>query len=143
MAVRTYDPNTVHVVAGIYPISGFADGSSIKVTRVNDTFEPVDGIGGVVSRKRNPNTRGIVELTLAQTSTSNDVLSLLAISDEKFGRGVVPLNIVAVTSKSVYLSAFAWIRKYADAEYGKDLTNRSWIFDLASIEMFTGGIFSN
>jgi hypothetical protein len=143
MAVRTYDPNSIYVICGAGPIVGFADGSSVKVTRVNDTFEPVDGIGGVVSRRRNSNTRGVVELTLAQTSVSNDFLSLLAIADEKLGRGVFPIAIGAVTSKSLYVSAFAWIRKPSDAEYGKDLTNRIWIFDLESVEMFTGGVFSN
>lgn len=139
MGVKTYDPSKIHVLFGGIPISGFAEGSAVKVSRSEDTFKKVEGIGGHISRTRTKNKSGSIEFTLAQTSLSNDVLSLTAIADELSAKGVLPLLIIDASTSSVYVSAFAWIRKPAEAGYSKDLTNRTWIFDSVDVDMFTGG----
>jgi hypothetical protein len=137
--IRTYDPTTVHVLVAGFPIGGFADGQAIKAMRSMDTFEKIEGINGIISRSKNLNKSGEITLTLSQTSRSNDVLSVLALTDELSSNGIVPIAILDSRSATVLVSAFAWIKKPAEVINGKELENREWIFETADIDVFVGG----
>jgi hypothetical protein len=137
--IRTYDPNKVYVFAGPIPIGGFADGSSVKVIRSNDTFEKIEGIGGIISRSKTFNKSGEISFTLAQTSMSNDILSGLMLTDELSNSAIIPVTIYETGSKSLFVSAFAWIRRPTEVSFGKTLTDREWVFDAADIDIFVGG----
>ena len=141
MALRTYDPKKVIVIVGVVPIGGFADGSFITVSRANDTFSKVSGADGVVSRAKSNDKSGEISITLSQTSPSNDVLSLIAQADELTNNGVVPIWIRDSSGRTNLLSAFAWVRKPPDVEFGKEITDREWMFDAVDIDFFVGGNF--
>ena len=141
--LRTYDPTTVHLIVGIFPVGGFADGVAITAKRNADTFKMVNGINGAVSRKRSFNKSGEISFSLAQTSMSNIALSTLALADEYTGAGVVPLVIWDSATQSIVLSAYGWLRKPPEVSYGKELTNRQWIFDAADIDIFVSGNLSD
>lgn len=139
MPVRTYDAKKVAVIVGGIPMSGFADGEFISVERDDDAFTKVSGSDGIVSRAKTNNRSGMATLTLAQTSPSNDVLSGFAIADELDNSGVVPMVIKDLLGNSTFFSGTAWIRKVPTAGFGKEISNREWIFDLAEIDIFIGG----
>lgn len=139
MPVRTYDPRQVIITIGGVPMSGFADGTFVKVSRVSDSFSKVSGADGIVSRSKTNDFSGSIELTVAQTSPSNDILSAFMISDELTNTGVVPVICKDVSGRTSLFSAFAWIRKPADTEFGKDITNRTWTLDCADLFMGVGG----
>lgn len=139
MPVRTYDPKSVIVnVAGV-PMSGFADGTFVTVERSNDTFSKVSGADGVVSRAKTNDRSGTLTLTLAQTSPSNDTLAALAVVDELTNLGVVPFSVTDVSGRTKIVSAFGWVKKPAKAEFGKEISNREWAFDLADLDIGNGG----
>lgn len=135
--VRTYDPKQVIVLINSIPIGGFADGTSIKVTRSNDMYSKSSGMDGVLSRVKSNDVSGECTLTLAQTSPSNDILSDIANSSSD--GDVATLSITDVYGTSVYTSAFVWVKKHPDVEFGKDISNREWVFEAADLDMFTGG----
>lgn len=137
--LKTYDPSTVTVLVGLIPIGGFASGSAIKAVRSNNTFEKIEGIDGVVSRAKSLNKSGEIRFTLEQTSMSNDILSGFMIADELSGSGIVPVAILDSSSKSLFVSAFAWVRKPAELEFSKELTQREWFLEAADIDFFIGG----
>lgn len=137
--LRTYDPKNVSVIVGLFPIGGFADGKAIRVVRSTDTFEMIHGIGGVISRAKTLDKSGEITLTLEQTSMSNDILSGLMIADDLANSGVVPVLIVDTSTKSVFVSAFAWIKKPAEVDYSKTLSQREWTLDAVDIDVFIGG----
>mgnify|MGYP000032262258 CR=1 FL=1 len=137
MAVKTYDPKSVVVTVGGYPISGFADGTFITVERSSDAFTKVVGADGEVSRAKSADRSGSVTFTLMQTSNSNAVLSAFAIADENTGAGVVPILIKE--GNSIVFAAEGWVRKLPNAEWGKEVGNREWVFDCAVIQMEHGG----
>ena len=137
--VRTYDPNRVIVLIGGIPVGGFPDGTFIKVKRTNDTFEKVVGVSGIISRAKCLDKSGEITLILAQTSMSNDILSAFMVADEFTNSGIVPIAILDISSLSVFVSAFGWIRKPAEVEYSKDISAREWTFDVADIDIFIGG----
>lgn len=139
MSVRTYDPKEVVVLVGGIPIGGFADGTAIAVSRSNDAYSKVSGTDGITSRAKSNDKSGEIAITLSQTSPSNDVLSGIALADELSNNGVVPVSITDLSGRTILLSAFAWIRKPADTEFAKEISNREWMLDAADLNMFVGG----
>lgn len=139
MPVRTYDPKQFNLLVNAIPIGGFADGTFISFERSNDTFTKVSGTDGVVSRAKSCDTSGEITITLAQTSPSNDVLSGIAAVDELTGDGVVPVLIEDKSGRTVALSAYAWVKKPAPADFGKEISNREWVLDCADLDVFIGG----
>ncbi len=140
MGIKTYDPARVYVLYGGIPISGFSPDNGIIVSRNDNVFDTVRGIGGSISRKKKLDQSGIVTLNLFQTSLSNDVLSGFALLDEKVGAGILPLAIIDITSKSTYISAFAWVESYVEANYSSNLSTRTWKLICPELQMYTGGV---
>lgn len=137
--VRTYDPKMVVLVVKGTPISGYADGTFIRITRNSDTFTKVVGSDGATSRAKSNDFSGTLEITLAQTSPSNLFLQALAVQDELSNTGVVPFQVKDLSGLSEYSSGLAWVRKPADVEFGKDISNRVWTMDCADLRMKTAG----
>lgn len=140
MSVKTYDPRGVVVIVGVAPMSGFADGTFVTVSRKNDAFSSVCGADGETSRAKSNDKRGEMSLTLLQTSLSNDILSAIALADEKQNAGVVPILIKDLSGITTYFSGAGWIRKVPASEYGKEVANREWVFELADMDVFVGGV---
>ena len=142
MSVKTYDPkNTVVTVAGI-PVGGYADGTFIKVTRDEDAFKKVTGADGYTARVKSNNRGGAIEITLMQTSSSNSLLSALAVADELTSAGIVPVMVKDLTGVSTSFSGTAWVKKMPDQEFSKELSNRVWILDCADLFTAAGGNLS-
>ncbi len=139
MAVRTFDPANVIISIGGVPMSGYADGTFVMVARDEDAFTKVSGADGEVSRAKSNNRSGTLTLTLMQTSMSNDILSAIALLDETSNAGIVPVLVKEIGTLTILMSGEGWIKKFPDASYSKDVENREWILDLASLNMFEGG----
>lgn len=139
MAVRTFDPKEVVLVIGGVPIAGYADGTFISVERSSDTFEKISGADGIISRSKLNDFSGELTITLAQTSPSNDILTGFAQADEKSNSGVVPVLLKDIGGTTVIFAAKGWIRKPPVVEFGKSISNREWMLDLADLEFSVGG----
>ena len=139
MPVRTFDPKQVAVIIGGSVIGGFADGEFVRVSRTSDAYSKVTGTDGVISRAKSNDRSGEMTIILSQTSPSNDVLSAIHAADEATNAGVVPVAIKDLSGRSTYVSAFAWIRKSPDSSFGKEITNREWVLDMADYKVFVGG----
>lgn len=137
--LKTYDPGLVVLTVGGVPIKGFADGTFITVERTNDMYSKVTGADGIVSRAKSQDKSGSITITLAQTSSSNDVLSAFAAQDELSNTGVVPVNCKDLSGRSVYFTATAWVRKMPNSEYSKEVSDREWSLDCDELSMFVGG----
>jgi hypothetical protein len=137
--MRTYDPAQIVIQFGPYILSGYQDGTFVKAGRDGDTFTKYVGTDGEVSRARSRNKSGNVEVTLAQTSITNDLLSGVQELDELTGAGVYPFTIKDLNGTTLLFAPEAWIKKPADTEYGKEIGPRAWLFDTGKMETFTGG----
>lgn len=140
MGVATYDPKDIIVTLGGVPLSGFADGTFVTVSRSGDSFSKSTGADGRTSRAKSNDKSGELALVLAQTSLSNDVLSAMLAADEASGAGVVPLMVKDVRGAALWFSPSAWIRKPADGGYGKEISDREWMIDCADLQAFVGGV---
>jgi hypothetical protein len=142
--VRTYDSKRIHMIVGGVPMSGFSPDTMVKATRDSDTFAKKKGVDGVVTRSHLHDRSGEFTFSLDQSSPCNDILSALAKLDEETDGGIVPILVKdslpsSGSIGSTLVAAKAWIRKWPDVEYGKEATNRDWIFDVADYEVYLGG----
>jgi hypothetical protein len=134
MALYNYDPKKVIITVAGVTITGLSD-DFIECDRDEDSFMKRSGADGIVSRAKNPNRSGFINITLHTTSPSNSVLTGLVTVDESTGAGVVPVVIKEVDTGSSLISAFAWVRRPAKVEYGKEVKDRQWTLDCADLDI--------
>ncbi len=137
--VRTFDPKQTSMIVGGKIMSGFADGTYIKVTRNEQSFTLKVGVDGEGSRAKSNNKSGKFEITLMQTSPSNDDLAALAAADEASGLGLAPCLMKDGSGRTVCQATTAWVQKQPDVELGKEVGTRTWVLESDEINMFVGG----
>lgn len=139
--VKPYDAKQVLITLGAIPISGFADGSFVKIENNEDAFTLQIGTDGEGTRSRTNNDSATVTFTLMQSSLSNDLLSALHNLDKTLpgGGGIVPLLIKDLSGRSLYLAQTAWIKKRPSAEFGREAGPREWVVETDKLIPFDAG----
>jgi hypothetical protein len=140
---RNYDPGRVTLVVNGQQITGFADGTFIKVSRMTPTFSSKAGAGGEVVRTRSRDKRGKIEITLLPSSSSNDFLSALLATDEQIagGVGAIGASMLKELNGTTLASAeTTWVTQPADLEFAVDPSNRAWVLECADLKMLVGGL---
>lgn len=140
MKMYTYLPDEIICIFGGQILSGYADGTFIKVSRDNPMWTMKPGADGVVTRVRTNDKTGTIEVTLTQGSASNDYLSGLAKADELTGAGALPVLCRDGAGSTVASALFAWLEKPADAEFSKDAGQRAWTIKTNELDLFVGGL---
>lgn len=137
--MQTYDP--LYVLFSFYgiPITGYADGSFVKVERDNESFTKMVGAGGEVARARSRSTGGKITFTLMATSPCNDLLTAVWQADELAGTGVGPCFGKDLNGTTVIMAPYAWVSKPPAVEFAKEIGTREWVLDCASVGMYVGG----
>jgi Protein of unknown function (DUF3277) len=139
MAVATFDPKSVVITIGPYPLSGFADGTFLELSQDTQQFTKTVGADGFTTRVKSNDYGATLTVTLAQSSPANDYLSALAATDRATNLGVVPILIKDLSGTSIIFAATGWIQQIPDATWGNEINNLAWIFDLADADTFLGG----
>lgn len=137
--VLTYDPKQVCFIVGSAIMAGYTDGTFIHVERNEDMWATKIGCDGVGTRAKSNNKSAKITLTLHQSSASNDVLSALAAADELANTGVVPYLLRDASGRTLSSSLSCWVTKYAPVDFGKEVTDRAWVIETNSADLFVGG----
>lgn len=138
MSLETYDPKDIEVIVGGLLIAGFAK-EKVKVGRVTDGVSDEVGANGDVARVISNDKRGVITITLLQTSKSNAVLSGLYKADEYTGTGVIPVIIKDTRGNDLHIAPQAWVTKVPDAVYNDGVSTREWVIRVANIQNFVAG----
>lgn len=142
MTYKNYDPGRIALVVNGVLIQGFADSTFIKVSRQTPTFSSKAGADGQVVRTKSRDRRGKIEITLLQTSLSNDYLSALMVTDEQADGGVGavgPSLLKDMNGTTTAGGANTWVTQPADIEYAVESGNRVWVLECDDLRIFTGG----
>ena len=137
--VSTYDPKLIIMTFGTIIFTGYPDGEFVNITTDGDQFSKIRGIDGGVDRINMNIFDYTVNVTLKQTSLTNDQLSAVATADALTGLGVLPLTIKDLRGATQFLAPQAWIKKMPDASFGNDMGTREWVFDTGPAQNFLGG----
>lgn len=137
----SYDPAQVICTVGGVIISGFSDGDAIIARRAEDMYFTRVGADGAVARARNANKMGEFEFKLLQTSEVNDLLSsLFSVNDlTNDGLIVIPIGVMDGSGRSLASATQCWIKSIPEATFGKEVTERVWVFSAADLKIFHGG----
>jgi hypothetical protein len=135
----TYDPKQVAMIVGGQIMSGFSDGTFITVTRNEQAFNLKVGVDGEGTRAKSNNKSGKFEIELMQSSSSNDVLSGYAAADELSSTGAVPVYLKDNSGRTICTALTAWVQKYPDQPFAKEVSTRKWILETDDVEIFVGG----
>jgi hypothetical protein len=120
----TYDPKAVTLSCGPLLISGYSDGTFIKVALADaDLYKVHVGSHGEVARTKNNNKMGYITITLKQTSPSNAKLDLMKNNPTPF-----PV-LLKNNSDAAYIATAvnAWVSKDPDNEFGGEESKVEWI----------------
>jgi hypothetical protein len=137
--VFTYDPKNVSMIVGGKIMHGFGDGTFIKVSRNEQAFNLKVGVDGEGTRAKSNNKSGKFEITLMQSSSSNDILSGYATADELSNLGAVPVLLRDNNGTTLATALTGWVQKLPDSELAKEITTRTWTIETDALEMFIGG----
>lgn len=139
LAVKTYDPKMIVITFGTIPISGYAEGTFVRVNRSGDAFAKSKGAGGDVERINRNQGDFEVSVTLQQTAGTNAELSAALAADMATNAGVFPLTIKDLLGQTLFYAPQAWIRKDPEWEDGDELNAREWTFDTGISSNLLGG----
>lgn len=140
MALNTYSPSDVIVsLAGMHTVTGYADGTFIKIMKASRPFEKTRAMNGEISRIYSKDDTFRVELTLMQSSGSNNVLSMLYNIDTATRVGKFPLFIKDGRGQTTFISATTWIEQLPDVTFGSQLDTRTWIFGCSDATIMIAG----
>lgn len=136
----TYAAEKVIITIGGVTISGFTDGDFVTVKYDEDRYTKKAGADGEVGRSKNASRAGTVEVVLSGTSAANDELSALFNLAQIGGIDPpVPIAVADLSGRSLAAASNAWIKTVPDLVFGKDITDRSWVFDTADLVINVGG----
>lgn len=137
----SYDPAQVVATVGGVILSGFSDGDSIIARRSEEMYFLRVGTDGGVARARNANKSGEFEFKLLQTSLANDLLSALIAANDLTNDGliVIPIAVFDGSGRSLAVATQCWIKSIPEATFGKEVSERVWVFSAADLKIFHGG----
>lgn len=128
--MKTYDPTEVQINIGTLTLTGFAEGTFIKITRsTTERYKKKVGAKGEVSRSKVSDNSGTIEVTLKHTSPSNLQLYMMDKIPAAF-----PITVIENgETKFVANTTEAWIEKLPDPEFSNEESNAVWVFGCADL----------
>ncbi|WP_278939100.1 phage structural protein [Pseudomonas helleri] len=140
MALLTYSPKDVTVtIAGIHTATGYADGQFIKISKSGRNVERLRAMDGETARIFRKDENFKFELTLAQSSTTNNFLTTLYNIDVATHLGKFPILMKDHKGQSFFFSGIAWIEDMPDVVFSNQMETRTWVFTCTYAGLTIGG----
>lgn len=118
MAMKRYNPKAVQLIVGGRVITGYAEGTFLNATKLEDNLVEHIGSQGEVAFSVNGNNAGEVTCTLMSMSPSIRYLNELANSTQIVDCYIVDSN----ENGGRYGGSEAVVRKSADREWSNEIT---------------------
>lgn len=140
MSINTYSPKDVLVsVAGMHTVTGYADGTFVRIKKDGRPFRKQRSMSGEQARIYEEDQGFTVELTLMQSSSSNNILSMLYNIDIATRMGKFPLIIKDGRGSTTFVSLTTWIEQIPDVTFGSTLSTNTWVFGCSDAIINIGG----
>ncbi len=140
MSINTYSPSDVLIsVAGMHTITGYADGTFVKISKNHKPFKQQRSMNGEIARIYTEDQTFKVEITLMQSSSSNNVLSMLYNIDLATRLGKFPLIIKDGRGSTTFVALSSWIEQIPDVTFASTLSTNTWVFGCADAIINIGG----
>lgn len=138
--LNTYSPSDVIVsIAGMHTVVGYADGTFIRIVKETKPFEKTRAMNGEISRIYSEEDVFRLELTLMQSSSSNNILSMLYNIDKATRVGKFPLFIKDGRGQTTFLAATTWIEQLPEVTFSSTLGTNTWVFGCCDAAIMIAG----
>ena len=140
--LKIYSASEVSLIFALIPIDGGrGEDEFVQIAKAGETFTYKAGVDGEGTRSESKENYFTVKVTLMQTSSGNAILSSIHAGDTTIpgGAGVAPILIRDKQGKSLFAASQAWIMKWPDLKYGKEVGQVEWEFGVHQPSMFIGG----
>lgn len=122
-----YSPRDLEIfIAFVYEIKGFSRDRMINLQKEVESFKVSTGGHGNTERLKSSNNNYTLTLSLAQTSSSNSILSALYSLDSVSRRAVFPIFIKETPTGSIFISDSCFILKPPEVVYSGNIETRDW-----------------
>lgn len=139
-SLLTYAPSSVTAtIAAFYTVEGFVDGSFITITKDSKPFSTQKAMNGETARIYKKDERFTVEITLAQSSVSNNVLSAIYNIDIATGLGQFPLLIRDGSGTTTFFALSAHITDIPQVTFSNGMESRIWQIECTEASLSVGG----
>ena len=136
----TYAAEQVIVSVGGVTVTGFTDGDFLTAKYDEQRYFKKVGADGEVGRSKNGSRSGTIEVVLSGTSAANDLLSALFNLGQIGGIDApIPMGVADLSGRSLVAASKAWLQTAPDLVFGKEIGDRTWIFDCADMVFNYGG----
>ena len=139
-SLNTYSPSDVIVsLAGLHTVTGYADGTFVEIRKEGRPFDKQRSMDGHTARIYNEDQSFHVYLTLMQSSSSNNILSMLYNVDRATRIGKFPLIIKDGSGSTTFAAATAWIENIPVVRFANNLSTYTWTFSCSDAIIAVGG----
>ena len=139
MSSKTYSFKHTNVLFGGVKMGGFGEEGGVTVARGEGKWVTTVGADGKVSRSYVASDAGTVEITLMQTSKSNEDMWQLHVADVATLKGQVPLHVHDTLGGSTYFAADAWIEGPPEVSLNKGVEEYTWTVQCENLSMYIAG----
>lgn len=127
MTIANYLPDDVNCLAFGIPLSGFADGTFISITKDKVPYGTTETADGQIARLYTNSQTYTISLTFHRGSISNDVLTKLWQLDEFTQRAKFPLFIRDLSGTDLFFSTNTWIEGIPSMVESTNFDSRTWV----------------
>jgi hypothetical protein len=121
--VNTYNPSDVYLIIAGHICTGW---NEISIEKSTSTFKFIKGIRGKNTRVKDLDTSAIINITLLQTSQTNDILSEIHKLDIEEGTGRLEIALVDKSGTTAITSIEAYILTYPNKSFKDEFEPVSW-----------------
>jgi hypothetical protein len=140
MDLLQYSPEEVTIIiAGIHTVTALSAGKFVSVRKHLSPFEISRSADGEISRTYRNDQSYTVELTLAQSSPSNNVLSMLQAVDLTTKKGLFPIFIKDGSGTTTFVGTTSWISDVPEISFSTNIEERLWTFHCTQGILNIGG----
>lgn len=133
MTVKAYSPKRVITSVGGVPLSGFAEGSMVKIERAEDLVTEDIGADGEVAVVISANKAGTFTVSLQATSASNDYLTSLMQPLELGVMVPFPVSVVDASGRSISVAPECWVKKAPVQDFSNTKGTREWVIGTGNL----------
>jgi hypothetical protein len=138
----TIDPDENSLIFDGHLVAGYAKGTQVTISYSEDAFTEVVGNDGEVSRTKSNVRSATVEVTVLQSSFTNDAFSDRHNEDLLNGNKVVQLSFKDNRGTTTLDGSGAYIKKFADVTISDTTESRVWTIFVSYLEGKVGGNFN-
>lgn len=139
-SIALYSPKDVIVLlGGFYQVDGYSADTFINIRKDVKPFDAMKSMDGEQARIYRKDEGYTVEITLAQSSATNNILSALYNVDVATQMGKFPLLIKDLKGSTTFFAGTAWVEDIPDAQFSQELTTRTWVIGTSEAGLNIGG----